>query len=269
MPTNQNIASEKAPEMHSPEPIKDPEPTKPIVSGWAIKDWVTVVFSTASLLLASAGFYFSNLLVDHRLIAQIADVTMHYPPDLTSKTESSKAAPASTGTPVSNPTAEEIPAPNADAVEITLALTNLGNRPVCLFDLWYHVAYKGDIREGGQGNQCEADSNVIPALIPPHEMRLIRVRIPQSHLQDLHDSGAAIENDPTGRHLTWKLEFVCFDSQGGKHEEATDFRGTMRVIPEEKKNGRVIPGGATHASWGWVLTNDGKREYPPVTLVAH
>lgn len=208
-------------------------------AGWTIKDWVTVIFSTASLIVSIGGFYFSNLLLDERLVVSVANVSPIY----------AKLKHAQ----LSQTLVESI-----NAFEVALVLINAGNRPINLFEVSYNVAYKGDIREGGQGGPFVVNPSEIPASVPSRDCRVVRLRIPRDYLAHLYADGAPSEDDPEGRRLTWQLQFVWFDSSG-RHEQVSDFIGTMRVIPS----------GATHLDWPGVYSEEKEaRQYPPIVLRA-
>lgn len=231
-------SSDRATKTETSPPATNASPTSSPDSkaSWTPKDWVTIIFSTASLILASAGFYFGNLRLDERLVIHVADV---------SPVRSSDTAEGKTGT----------VAEGNEAFEISLVLINTGNRPINLFEVWYNVAYKGDINEGGQGAPVVVEPQEIPASLPPGDCRVVRLRIPSDYLEDLYADGAPIKDDPDGRSLTWQLQFIWFDSSG-RHDQVSDFVGTMRVIQS----------GATHLDWPEIYAEDGREK--PIVLRA-
>lgn len=125
-------------------------------TNFAIKDYISLAISLFALVIASLGFYFSNVRVNDGLNVKVIDM---------------------------NPLSRFKPSAKQDSILITLLYNNIGNRqeillsPQCV----YQASAKSRLFHGMV--RLENSQNY-PVILEPHQVKIIPLRIPYDALKE-------------------------------------------------------------------------------------
>ena len=179
------------------DPPENPELSE--AKGLTRKDWVTLTFSASALAVSAASFYFSALRVDESVQARIADTEI---------------AP---GTPNDN-----IQHYKHGFVVAHYAFVNTGNRPSVVLVGDYMLSRSPTELDRGFGWHAETLKGIFPLLLPPHDIRVVDLRVPINWMIENYDNGAESQN-PNSTPANPEHVFYCgftfktLDSRGVVH----------------------------------------------------
>lgn len=165
-------------------------------SGLSPKDWLSIGFSAAALLISSTSFYFTNLRVDDALTARLLSVTM-----------------------TSDHTAL-----------LRVAFANSGNRPAIVEEArssFETNAPRGSLGDSIGGGILETiPPATLPLLIAPRDLRLVQLIVEVSDLSKFFilmglpvtsDFGVGL-GSVSFNQFPADLRFLALDSTGAEHE---------------------------------------------------
>jgi hypothetical protein len=178
----------------------------------ARKDWISIAFSTAALLLSAASFYFGNLRVSDSLQARVVQMEVGQLDD-----DIRRFMADSTGTALMPRT----------YVTVNVAFLNLGNRQALISGF----SYAARSQEGTTGHYFGGQSEGLPIVMDPKAIKLVGLRIPLNLLLET-DSTLA-----TSGKYSIALRFEAVDSRGTSHASKESWIGSLTLTP----NGGSVP----------------------------
>ncbi len=164
----------------------------------ALKDWLAITFSVLALLVSALSFYYSNIRIEDSATAGLTHVTTE----------------------------------NEDIVA-QVVFTNVGNRQASILEVHYQFS-AGD-SNFSFGNLARSTS--FPLTLPPHELRIVDLRIPIQYVADNYKVGAVIDSQSENlRRLVCIFDFVSLDSRGQIHRTSSTVLFTVEVSPKGLKS---------------------------------
>ena len=195
----------------------------------AIKDLLSLTFSAIALIVAGLTYYTSNIRIVDDAMARIVDF------DTTQ---------------------------DGAWIVAHIVYINAGNRPAIVINTGYMLRGSKDdpLRTIEFGGNATTAQHTLPLVLPPHEVRVVDLRIPISDLVNNYEHGTPVptERSPshrsTDREFIIRLTFDTLDSKGAEHNAWSEDQGPTGV-----SNSGWVFGPAPNRALISLLTEPGKH----------